>query len=96
MIHLGVDVLPVQSMSVRANRKDHAMTNVSNAKAIDAFLAAKFEIDAILERLTALSDDHFNTNPDEIHWGHVGTLERTRAKLREISNSAFKEGEHAE
>lgn len=72
------------------------MTNVSNAKAIDAFLAAKFEIDAILERLTALSDDHFNTNPDEIHWGHVGTLERTRAKLREISNSAFKEGEHAE
>ncbi|HWL06481.1 hypothetical protein [Nitrobacter sp. TKz-YC01] len=72
------------------------MTNVSNAKAIDAFLAAKFEIDAILERLTALSDDHFNTNPDEIHWGHVGTLERTRAKLREISDSAFSEGEHVE
>lgn len=72
------------------------MTNVSNAKAIDAFLAAKFEIDAILERLTALSDDHFNTNPDEIHWGHVGTLERTRAKLREISDSAFSEDEHVE
>lgn len=72
------------------------MTNVSNAKAIDAFIAAKFEIDAILERLTALSDDHFNTNPDEIHWGHVGTLERTRAKLREISDSAFSEGEHVE
>ena len=72
------------------------MTNVSNAKAIDAFLAAKFEIDAILERLTALSDDHFNTNPDEIHWGHVGRLEHTRAKLREISDSAFSEGEHVE
>lgn len=72
------------------------MTNVSNAKAIDAFLAAKFEIDAILERLSALSDDHFNTNPDEIHWGHVGTLEHYRAKLCEISDSAFSEGEHAE
>ena len=72
------------------------MTNVSNAKAIDAFLAAKFEIDAILERLTALSDDHFNTNPDEIHWGHVGTLENYATRLREISDSAFSEGEHAE
>ena len=67
-----------------------------NTKALDAFLAAKFEIDAMLERLAALSADHFETYPDEIDWGHVGTLEHYRARLREITDSAFKEGEHAE
>ena len=67
-----------------------------NSKAIDAFLAAKFGIDAMLERLAVLSDDHFETNPDEINWGHVGTLNHYRDRLREVSDSAFKEGEHAE
>ena len=67
-----------------------------NCKALDAFLAAKFEIYAMLERLAALSADHFETHPDEIDWGHVGTLEHYRARLREITDSAFKEGEHAE
>ena len=67
-----------------------------NAKALVAFLAAKVEIDAMLQRLAALSADHFETSPDEIHWGHVGTLNHYRANLREITASAFKEGEHAE
>ncbi|WP_426034891.1 hypothetical protein [Cypionkella sp. TWP1-2-1b2] len=68
----------------------------SNDKALDAFMITKLQIDAMLERLKALSDDHFETSPDEIHWGHVGTLNHYRAKLREIADSAFKEGEHAE
>ena len=67
-----------------------------NDKALDAFIAAKAEIDVILERLKALSDDHFETHPDEINWGHVGTLNHYRAKLREITDMAFSEGEHAE
>jgi hypothetical protein len=67
-----------------------------NSKAIDAFLAAKAEIDTMLARLAALSDDHFQTHPDEIHWGHVGTLNHYRDRLRDISDAAFKEGEHAE
>ena len=67
-----------------------------NSKALDAFLAAKIEIDAMLERLAALSADHFEVHPDEINWGHVGTLNHYRAKLREITDSAFREGEHAE
>ena len=46
-----------------------------NTKALDAFIAAKSEIDAMLERLAALSADHFETSPDEINWGHVGTPE---------------------
>ena len=65
-------------------------------KALDAFLAAKTEIDAMLERIAALSADHFETHPDEINWGHVGTLSHYRDKLREITDSAFREGEYAE
>ncbi len=68
----------------------------TNEKALDAFIASKAEIDAMLERLAALSADHFETSPDEINWGHVGTLNHYRAKLREITDMAFHEGEHAE
>ncbi|MBW7851032.1 MAG: hypothetical protein H3C38_11090 [Rhodospirillales bacterium] len=67
-----------------------------NSKAIDAFVAAKLEIDAMLDRLQALSADHFDTSPDAINWGHVGTLSHYREKLREITGMAFREGEHAE
>jgi hypothetical protein len=80
-------------------KDDHAMTtrraNASNDKALDAFMTTKFQIDAMLERLKALSDDHFETHPDEINWGHVGTLNHYASLLRQITDSAFKEGEHA-
>ena len=66
-----------------------------NDKALDAFIAAKAEIDTMLERLKALSDDHFETHPDEINWGDVGTLNHYASVLRQITDSAFKEGEHA-
>jgi hypothetical protein len=66
-----------------------------NSKALDAFIAAKAEIDTMLERLKTLSDDHFETHPDEINWGHVGTLKHYAGLLRQITDSAFKEGEHA-
>jgi hypothetical protein len=64
-------------------------------KALDAFMTAKFQIDAMLERLKALSDDHFEAHPDEINWGHVGTLNHYAGLLRQITGAAFKEGEHA-
>jgi len=67
----------------------------NRSNALDAFIAAKAEIDVMLERLKALSDDHFETRPDEIHWGHVGTLKHYADLLRQITDSAFKEGEHA-
>ena len=66
-----------------------------NTEALDAFLIAKLEIDAMLERLAALSADHFETSPDEITWGHVGTLNHYAGLLRQITDSAFKDGEHA-
>jgi len=53
------------------------------------------QLNAMLKPLAALSADHFQASPDEIHWGHVDTLNHYRTKLREITDSAFREGEHA-
>ncbi len=66
-----------------------------NDKALNAFLAAKIEIDGMLARLKTLSDDHFDTHPEDINWGDVGTLNHYASLLRQITDSAFKEGEHA-
>lgn len=64
--------------------------------ALAAFIGRKAQIDAMLARLAALSDDHFNASPDAVHWGHVGTLEHYASLLRQITDSAFGEGEHAQ
>jgi 1-deoxy-D-xylulose 5-phosphate reductoisomerase len=78
---------------------DPAMTtrsaNASNEKALDSFLATKARIDQMLARIQTLSDDHFNTDPDAVHWGDVGTLSHYSSLLRQITDIAFKEGEHA-
>ena len=71
-------------------------TSATNDKALAAFVAAKAEIDARLERLKCLSDDHFHANPDEIHWGHVGDLQRYASLLRQMTDIAFSEGECAD
>ena len=64
--------------------------------ALNAFVAKKAEIDEMLARLTSLSDEHFNLQPDEINWGYVGALGHYHDKLREITDMAFREGEHAD
>ena len=67
-----------------------------NSEAVDAFIAKKAEIDTMLARLAGLSADHFNTNPDTLHWGHVGNLEFYASQLRRVTDAAFREGEHAQ
>ena len=64
--------------------------------ALNAFIGRKAEIDEMLARLQALSDDHFNAHPDEVNWADVGTLEHYASLLKRITDSAFGEGEHAE
>jgi hypothetical protein len=64
--------------------------------ALDAYIAKKTEIDAMLARLAALSADHFNAAPDQVTWGDVGTLAHYAELLKRITDSAFKEGEYAE
>ena len=67
-----------------------------NSEALAAFIARKTEIDTMLERLKALSDEHFNADPDTLHWGHVGDLEHYAGLLKRITDAAFKEGDNAE
>ena len=68
----------------------------SKEQALAAFVSKKAEIDAMLTRLQTLSDEHFGYGPDEITWNHVGTLGYYAELLKRITDSAFKEGEHAE
>ena len=65
-------------------------------KAIDAFIARKAEIDAMLARIAMLSENHFGADPDKVNWGDVSTLEDYARHLRRITDAAFREGEHAE
>ncbi|CAA7619091.1 hypothetical protein [Magnetospirillum sp. SS-4] len=63
--------------------------------ALAAFVARKAEIDAMLARLQDASADHFGFAPDDINWGHVGTLAHYADRLKRITDAAFNEGEHA-
>jgi hypothetical protein len=67
----------------------------SSEDALAAFVSKKAEVDAMLTRLQALSEDHFGYAPDDITWSHVGTLEHYAELLKRITDSAFNEGEHA-
>ena len=70
-------------------------TATTNDKALAAFIAAKAEIDARLERLKALSDEHFGFDPDAVNWGSVGSIQSVAGDLRKITDFLFGEGEHA-
>ncbi len=69
--------------------------STGNDAALAAFVARKAEIDAMLERLARLSNDHFGVAPEEVHWGHVANLGYVIEKLREASDFLFQEGECA-
>ena len=68
----------------------------NKATSIDAFIARKAEIDAMLARLQTLSDNHFDVAPEEVTWGHVGDLGRYAELLKQITDAAFHEGEFSE
>jgi hypothetical protein len=67
----------------------------SNQDALATFVQKKAEIDAMLARLQALSDEHFGIAPDEVTWSDVGSLGHHAELLRRITNMAFSKGEHA-
>ena len=67
----------------------------TNDKALAAFIAAKTEIDERIERLKALSDEHFGFDPDAVNWGSVGSIQSVAEDLRKITDFLFDEGEHA-
>lgn len=67
-------------------------TAQTNEQALDAFLAAKAEIDRLLAELAAVSADHFQASPDEITWSHVGSANHIRERLKEITDFASGKG----
>ncbi len=69
---------------------------INKPTALNAFIAKKVEIDTMLKRLQALSDNHFDVAPDDVSWGHVGDLGRYAELLKQITDAAFHEGEYAE
>ena len=71
-------LIKTMEITMTTNRTD-------NGNALDAFIVRKREIDAMLQRLTAFSDDHFGVAPDEVNWGHVGSLEHAAQRLREAA-----------
>jgi hypothetical protein len=62
--------------------------------ALEAFIARKARIDAILARLQRLSADHFEVDPDKVDWGDVGTIAHVLDYLQEASDFIFHEGEY--
>ncbi|MGR3359935.1 MAG: hypothetical protein ACU0DE_02495 [Paracoccus sp. (in: a-proteobacteria)] len=45
--------------------------------------------------MQAFSDDHFGADPERVSWANVGSLEHQANLLKQISDFAFGEGEHA-
>lgn len=67
---------------------------MTQSEKLDTFLARKAEIDTALARLQALSHEHFNTDPEGITWGDIGTISDIAEKLKAITDLAFQEGEY--
>jgi hypothetical protein len=82
--------------SIKMSHRIQKQIAKSREEALAAFVSKKAEIDAMLARLQALSDDHFNYSPDDITWDHVGTLGHYAELLNRVTDSAFREGECAE
>jgi hypothetical protein len=60
-------------------------TPKTNEAALAAFMAGKTEIDTLLARIAAASDDHFGTNPERVTWGDAGSLGFVTERLKEIT-----------
>ena len=75
--------------------RTHKPNTRSNQDALAAVVQKKAEIDTMLARIQALSEEHFGYAPDEITWSHLGTLEHYAELLKRITDMAFHEGEHA-
>jgi hypothetical protein len=82
--------------STKMSPKLQSQLAKSKEEALAAFVSKKTEIDAMLTRLQALSDDHFGYGPDEITWSHAEGLALYAELLKRITDMAFKEGEHAD
>jgi len=56
-----------------------------NEKAVEKFMSKTTEARELLAAIQAEIDDHMNTNPDTLHWGHVGDATHVVESLRDIA-----------
>ena len=92
---------PRHELRAEKARSNHGETGFAigsrnRSNALAAFTGKKAEIDEMLARLQALSDDHFGFDPEAVNWGAVGSLDHVASDIREITDFLFGEGEYAE
>ncbi|CDM23054.1 hypothetical protein BN940_02891 [Castellaniella defragrans 65Phen] len=63
-----------------------------NAQAQNEFVALVGEIQARITRLQGALDNHFDLNPEDINWGHVGDLTQHLEVLTNLTDRVFNEG----
>ena len=54
------------------------------SNAINTYIAKSASIQSRINALQQLVNDHFGHDPDDIHWGHVGDLDRVQTLLDEL------------
>lgn len=55
-----------------------------NQTPLDAYVRRYGFVREKIEQLQRLADEHFGHDPNAIHWGHVGDLERVEAALDDV------------
>ena len=60
------------------------MTNEERETALAKFVQLRDEIGKLLETLQLLHNDHYNTNPENVTWGDVGSLQIVKTALTNI------------
>lgn len=60
----------------------------ANEKALDEFIGTVAAIEEKLEALKLHVENHMDTSPEEINWGHVGSAKHLLTLLKEASEFA--------
>lgn len=58
----------------------------TQVRSLDAFLATKARMDALLARLGDASENHFGADPEAHLWGAAASLARVEELLREAAD----------
>ena len=52
---------------------------------VSAYVSLMNQVQAELDVLQAKADNHFDTNPDTLNWGHVGDLDNILSLLKKAN-----------
>lgn len=68
---------------------------MTNEKALTAYMGVLAEMSDRLDELQAYIEDHGMVSPDDVNWGHVGSLQAMLTTLTELTDQAYQRGEYA-